>query len=73
MTRRDWWFGIVLIVLAILVHALMPRYQFQIDQGETRTYLYRIDRWTGEIEGCCDGSMAPWMKFSGSNQQGNQR
>lgn len=43
MTRRDWWLGIVLIVAAILVHALVPRY----DWGQNRI---RIDRWTGAAE-----------------------
>ena len=29
VTRLDWWIGVVLVVLAILAHALVPRYEYQ--------------------------------------------
>lgn len=42
--RRDWWIGVAAIVLAILIHALIPRYEWrQQDQ-----VLIKIDRWTGD-------------------------
>ncbi len=47
MTRRDWWLGVVAVVLAILVHAAIPRYRWQ---QRDRVYWVRIDRWTGTAE-----------------------
>lgn len=47
MTRRDWWLGVALIVLAILVHAAVPRYEWR-NLGERP--VFRIDRWTGTME-----------------------
>jgi hypothetical protein len=44
MTRRDWWLGVTAIVLAVFVHAAVPRYQWQHMAGAA--YL-RVDRWTG--------------------------
>ena len=46
ISRRDWWIGIVLVVLAILVHALVPRYEYQHD-GPGSIAWVRVDRWTG--------------------------
>jgi len=45
ITRRDWWIGVTLIVLALLVHGLVPRYDFR--QFRDTTSWTRIDRWTG--------------------------
>lgn len=28
MRRTDWWVGVLLIVLALLVHPLLPRYEY---------------------------------------------
>ena len=47
ISRRDWWIGIVLVVLAILVHALGPRYEYQ-QVGDV--YWIRVDRWTGQAQ-----------------------
>lgn len=47
ITRRDWWIGIAVIVLALLVHALVPRYDWR---GSDPRILTRIDRWTGHAE-----------------------
>ena len=44
MTRRDWWIGIAVLVLAILVHAAFPRYEWRQGPG---VRMIRIDRWTG--------------------------
>ena len=46
ISRRDWWIGIVLVVLAILVHALVPRYEYQ-HTGPGSIAWVRVDRWTG--------------------------
>lgn len=46
MTRRDWWIGVMLIVFALLVHALIPRYDFRQERSGS-AYWTRIDRWTG--------------------------
>jgi hypothetical protein len=45
MSRRDWWLGIVLVVVALFVHAAFPRYEVRPMNG----YVVRVDRWTGTI------------------------
>jgi hypothetical protein len=48
MTRRDWWIGIMLIVVALLLHAAVPRYEWrQLGTGGTWS---RADRWSGALE-----------------------
>ena len=47
ISRRDWWIGIVLVVLVILVHALVPRYEYQ--QVHSVMWI-RVDRWTGQAQ-----------------------
>jgi hypothetical protein len=44
MTRRDWWLGVSLLVAAIMLHALVPRYEWQHIEGAV---FMRVDRWTG--------------------------
>lgn len=46
MTRRDWWLGVGLVALAILLHAAFPRYEWRNVKGVP---LVRIDRWTGRV------------------------
>lgn len=46
MTRRDWWIGIGLIVVALVLHAALPRY----DWRQTGAQFIRIDRWAGRAE-----------------------
>jgi len=50
MTRRDWWFGIGALVLAVLLHALLPRYEWRDPGGDDVSIYVRIDRWTGRAE-----------------------
>lgn len=46
ITRRDWWFGILLIAFVLLLHAAVPRYNWEHLDGMTWT---RADRWTGHL------------------------
>ena len=47
VTRLDWWIGVVLVVLAILAHELVPRYEYQHESSGS-IYWLRVDRWTGQ-------------------------
>jgi hypothetical protein len=44
MPRRNWWIGTTVIALAILVHALVPRFE---GRSCTGLPLLSLDRWTG--------------------------
>ena len=46
MTRRDWWLGVALVTLAIVLHTAFPRYEWRDVRGVT---VVRIDRWTGRV------------------------
>lgn len=46
MTRRDWWIGIMILVVVLLFQALFPRYEWRQIGG---AFFARIDRWTGDI------------------------
>ena len=47
LSRLEWWTGVTLVVLAILAHALVPRYEYrQTSPGST--VWVRVDRWTGQ-------------------------
>jgi hypothetical protein len=43
MSRRDWWLGVLAVVLALLFHAAFLRYEVRFSDGRA----LRIDRWTG--------------------------
>ena len=45
MTRRDWSLAVVVVVMAVVLHALFPRYQWQANTQQAG--MVRIDRWTG--------------------------
>jgi hypothetical protein len=45
MTRRDWWLGVGVVVAAIVLHALVPRYEWRNANNVPRI---RVDRWTGQ-------------------------
>ena len=59
ITKRDWWIGVVLVVLVVLSHAMFPRYEWR-ERGAT---LIRIDRWTG-------GAVVGRIQRLGSDRQG---
>lgn len=52
MTRVDWWLGVLIVTLSILVHAVMPRYEWHSANTAAlaNTTWVRIDRWTGTLE-----------------------
>ena len=63
VTRRDWWLGVAIVAAAVLVHALLPRYDWLLLREETADVL-RIDRWPGDARHMRlieqgDGRMAP--------------
>lgn len=56
MTRRDWWLGMAALVIAVLLHAAVPRYEWRPLAGTIG--FVRIDRWTGraQLGGWHDGT-----------------
>ncbi len=50
ITRRDWWIGVALVTAAILVHALVPRYDYVHSGGYPSNPWIAFDRWTGDLE-----------------------
>lgn len=44
MSKRDWWLGITMLMVALLVHAALPRYEWRTMDGWV---VVRVDRWTG--------------------------
>jgi hypothetical protein len=47
MTRRDFWLGVGLVIVALLLHALVPRYEIKTLAGGG---IVRVDRWTGVVD-----------------------
>lgn len=62
MTKRDWWFGVVLVVLAFLFHAAFPRYAV-IPDAKDLLVVTRFDRWSGRVEISVGipTSLPPWL------------
>jgi hypothetical protein len=46
LTRRDWYIGVVLVMLAVLLHAMVPRYEWRA-VADQPTRMIRVDRWSG--------------------------
>lgn len=44
MNRRDWWVGVAILTCALVLHAIVPRYQYQ---HTALNYWLKVDRWTG--------------------------
>lgn len=59
MTRRDWWLGIAALCMAVLLHALLPRYALTVRNDG----FIRFDHWTGraEIAVSSNISRVPWI------------
>jgi hypothetical protein len=67
ITRLDWWLGVGVLALVLLVHALGPRYQV-LPPGhplETPFVFARIDRWLGTIE-TANLATLPWIHVTGA-------
>lgn len=51
MTRRDWYIGIGLLVLAVFAYTALPRYDWRVGMRDGYVVsAVRIDRWTGRLE-----------------------
>ena len=51
ITRRDWWIGVGVIVVALLGHALIPQYVPRYEwRHEVDDAWLRVDRWTGNAQ-----------------------
>jgi hypothetical protein len=68
MTKREWWIGVGVVALAIVIHAAVPRYTWRHDRGPT----IRIDRWTGASVIGGFGSDGRWASAAELNAQRQQ-
>lgn len=60
MTVKHWWLGVLVIVLALVAHAVFPRYDWRPVSGHPNV-LVRVDRWTGRAEwGALDKTTGAW-------------
>lgn len=61
MNRKDFWWGVMLLLAGILVHAALPRYDYR--PTDNKAMFMRIDRWTGDAQ---LGVMAegPWITMA---------
>jgi hypothetical protein len=57
MTRRDWWLGVFVVALVLLLHAAIPRYEWR-SAGSMPTAA-RIDRWTGDVHRLYQRKLVP--------------
>jgi hypothetical protein len=46
VSARSWWTGVAILTLALLLHAVFPRYAWHSVPGQP-TAMVREDRWTG--------------------------
>lgn len=60
--RVDVWIATLAIAAALLVHALVPRYQFQHMVGYSGRSFVRIDRWTGVAQSGVVEPGGGWVK-----------
>jgi hypothetical protein len=61
MTTRSWFIGVLIIAGALLMHALVPRYEIVVPSpGGSSAFstVNRLDRWTGSVE-----TSAPTPRF----------
>ena len=46
MSKRDWWLGAFVVLVALLAHAALPRYEWLTVSPRV---VLRGDRWTGTV------------------------
>lgn len=63
MSQRSWWLGVMAIVLAILLHAAVPRYTWQRPETDDPFALIRIDRWTGRAQWGAMQRTGEWQAY----------
>lgn len=64
MTRRDWYVGVAVVALALLVHAAFPRYEWQ-GLADHPGFVIRIDRWRGHAQiGVIDRFNPQWQPMA---------
>lgn len=56
--RLDYWGPALLLTAAILFHATFPRYDIVIRENA----VFRVDRWTGQLEAAGTVAAAPWAR-----------
>ena len=44
ISRREWWLGVGLVFVALMAHALLPRYEYTAF-GPQNADVIRVDRW----------------------------
>ena len=49
MTTRAWYLGATILAIALVLHALVPRYEWRTVPDHP-SQLIRIDRWSGRAE-----------------------
>lgn len=64
MTRREYWIGIGVLVIAILLHAAWPRYEWRNPGGPDPTVMVRIDRWHGSAQAGRFVRGGAWQPFT---------
>lgn len=57
MTRRDWWLGVFVVALVLLLHTAIPRYEWWT--AGSSSAVIRIDRWTGAIHRLYQRKLVP--------------
>ena len=67
MTDNKMWLAVIAVAVAILVHALVPRYEFSTAATATSATVLGFDRWSGKATAAGVGSIeivmrdTPWL------------
>lgn len=68
LRRRDFYIGVIVIVLAILAHAQSQRYSVSRTHHGSRAVFQRVDHWRGTADVWVWGSEQPqpgWVQIAG--------
>jgi len=64
MSRRDWWFGVLLLSVILCFHTAFPRYEIRLAATDQNPFFtVRCDRWTGRIEISIIPETTEWSKI----------